>query len=67
MECPAWPRICAGLETTGGDYLIPVPDSDDEGARAMVQNHAGALVGPLQGRDDLASVHPDNEGVQKVT
>jgi hypothetical protein len=55
-------RVHAGLEPADGDDLVSGPDSDGEGAGAVVQDGKGAVGGLLQGRDDAAVVHP-NEGV----
>jgi hypothetical protein len=45
-------HVCAGLEPAGGDYLVPGPNSDGEGAGAEEQDGIGAVVEPLQGWDD---------------
>ncbi len=45
---------------------MPGPDSDGEGAGAAAQYGIGAVVGPLQGRDDIIVVHPDEGGAEEV-
>jgi hypothetical protein len=52
--------VCARLEAAGGDDLVPGPDTDGEGVRAVVQDSVGAVVGALQGLDGAAVVHPDD-------
>ncbi len=59
-----WPScvVSAGLETAGGDDLLPVSNPDGEGARSAVPHQVGTVVGLLQGRDDSAVVYPDQGG-----
>ncbi len=38
-----WLQVRAGLEQADGGNLIPGPDSDGEGAGAVVQNSIGAI------------------------
>ncbi len=59
-------RIRAGLESAERNDLVPGPDSDGEGEGAVAQDGLGAVVGPLQGQDDAAAVHPDEVGAEEV-
>ncbi len=58
--------IHAGLETAGGDYLLPIPDTDGEGAQYTAQHQIGVVVGLLQGRNDSAAAPSDLAGMQEV-
>jgi hypothetical protein len=42
---------CAGLGTVDKDNLLPVPNTDGEGARSAVQHRIGPIVELLQLRD----------------
>jgi hypothetical protein len=50
----------------GGNDLLPVPDLDGDGAQSASQQKVGAIVGPLQGRDNSAAAHPVQGGTQEV-
>ncbi len=58
--------VCAGLELADGDDLVPCPDSDGEGAGGAAQDGIWTVIGPLQGWDDAAAVHPDEGAAQEV-
>ncbi len=68
MSRTAWcgVRVCAGLELADGDVLVPGPDLDDEGAGAATQESVGAIIGPLQGRNDASVVHQMRGGTEEV-
>jgi hypothetical protein len=55
-------NCCAGLKAADGDHLVPLPDSDDEGAGPAAQNHVGAVVKRLKGWNDAAPMDPDKGG-----
>jgi hypothetical protein len=42
-------RSRASLEAADGDYLVPRPDSDGEGAGPVAQDGVGAIVERLKG------------------
>jgi hypothetical protein len=42
------------------------PDSDGEGAGAATKDSIWAVIGPQQGWDDAAAVHPDEGAAQKI-
>jgi hypothetical protein len=54
-------RVRAGLEMADRDDLVPGPYSDGEGAGPVAQDGVGAVIGPLQGRDNATAVHPGEE------
>jgi hypothetical protein len=59
-------RVRAWLELADEDDLVPGPNSDGEGAGAVAKRGIGAVVGPLQGGNDAATVHPDEGGAEGV-
>ncbi len=52
----------ASLEAADGDYLVPGPDSDGEGAGTAAQDRVRAVVERLKGWNQAAPTDPDEGG-----
>ena len=59
-------RVCAGLQTSDADDLVPRPDSDGEGSRAARDDGVGAVVGALERRANGVAANPDEAGGGEV-
>ncbi len=63
--CQAWhPLPC--LKAADGDYLVPRPDSNGEGAGAAAQDCVGGVVERLKGWNQAASTDPDKGGGEQL-
>jgi hypothetical protein len=56
----------ASLEVADCVNLVPIPDSDGEGAGSAVQDSVGAVIERLKGWDDPAPMDPDKEGGEEL-
>ncbi len=54
------------LEVADGYNLVPVPDSDSEGAGSAAQDGVWAVVERLKGWDDAAPTDPDDGGGEEL-
>jgi hypothetical protein len=57
----------ASLKAADSDYLIPRPDSDNEGTGAVEQDCVGAVVEWLKRWNQAAPTDPDEKGGEQLS